>query len=1405
VEGLAIGLGVVLGIAFVVAPFVALAFAVGARKRIAKLEIEGEARKTELRYLYEMLEAQRDRTAPIAPAGAPPQPADATSEPAVAAAKSDAPRDTETTQKTTPVTEELTASARSGERTGQAATTEIPAARPAASEATATTQRADGGAGRREPPKPAAPPSPPKPAIPIEQRIATYFTRIGAGALLLGVLYFFKYAVDNEWIGKMGRVLIGVVAGVGFLAGAEIVRARTRPAYVQVLVGVGLACLYIATYASAALYQLIDVTLAFGASTIILLLGAALAWRHRGEAILILVLIAGFLNPVLLSTGQDRPLGLFSYLLLLTTITLFVSTKKRFQITLPLSIVGVAILFVGWYAKFFETFDHRGETWRGDLPPEQLVGAYHAFAPRIVPLAFVAIFCAQWLGVAFVLRRESALPKWIKPVAIAAMLLSHGGASALLYDRPPVLGAAMIALGLTAVFAMRALEATRFLMLPMLLAFLILAGLGAGTKQPEQLLVVALLGAWSGIYVAAFLKEASDRHRELSKADGIRAGIAILAFAAISAITLLSKDRFYAVSLVMTAASVALVIVSSRARILGMTLAGLLLTFVPLAVAAEQTSPSTNYVDYAYLGLAACWSLVFAAAALHEILKRKATGPNRLGSTGGTALPDRDPRSGWLPMIVMSLSGLLFLALALIGTSEEAPTLRALLTAACGARELAFATAIARSRSDARRYVTLLSAESLALFAPALAFGLSGATITVVWAILALIALFILADSKEPAWLVASALLVAVTLIRVFAFDVDGVVEQIAQFERTNGRSGALSVPTFFNPRAYALLGSGAALLAGAFVVARATKPPAIASQLLRAVAPVLAAIGYALLTFLAVTEVHNAIQELPPPPPMPLDSEEFQVFMQTVHQARAVQHNLFAMSTTVTLALTAMLLLSIGFAAKDAFHRYLGLAVFLGTVGKLVVWDVWNLPRIHQVVVLSVVGALLLGSGFLYARLKALFKGDIAAASALIVLALLPSSARAEDPKPPELKTPLYKSMSKLSGVDTPGDHALTVSLDLYRKSLAEALLDDVRIAGPDGGEVPYVIEDVAAKAKPHIVSGRIYDPGETAQGGFRALFELPDSREHCQVELSLDNPRAFMHRTRIETGDSPKDMQLVVDGALVYALSAERTRAENRVVRYPRSLARFVRVTLLPDSTSGKTRIEGAQFWCADPTTIAPTDRLPLQVTGTTQNAEQKTTEVELDAGDEGVPIDRIEIHTEAQEFVRRIEVLASSYKSAWPNAGAGVIFRIAGKQGGEETTIGLQPTRKRHFKLIIHNGDDAPIVIKSAEGLSKVRRILFRAREGGAHVLYTGDKTGSHPYYDLASILARRADLDPARADLGPFTDNPTFGKEHVSAALPKTERYRREIGIGLAGVLILLGLWAVRLMRGTKEKS
>ena len=93
-----------------------------------------------------------------------------------------------------------------------------------------------------------------KPAPRLESQFGlAVVNRIGAMTLAIGVIFFFKYAVDNQWIGEIGRVLLGISIGVLLVFSAELLNRREPRVFSQGLAGCGLATLYISVYPPSAI------------------------------------------------------------------------------------------------------------------------------------------------------------------------------------------------------------------------------------------------------------------------------------------------------------------------------------------------------------------------------------------------------------------------------------------------------------------------------------------------------------------------------------------------------------------------------------------------------------------------------------------------------------------------------------------------------------------------------------------------------------------------------------------------------------------------------------------------------------------------------------------------------------------------------------------------------------------------------------------------------------------------------------------------------------------------------------------------------------------------------------------------------------------------------------------------
>ncbi|MCP3986694.1 MAG: DUF2339 domain-containing protein, partial [bacterium] len=171
---------------------------------------------------------------------------------------------------------------------------------------------------------------------------------VGAVALGLAGLLFFKYSIEHELISPLMRVVLGTLAGLGCIVGSEWLRIRKYAHTAEGIAGAGVVILYAAFWAAHMLYDLIPMLVAFGLMALVTATCCMLAVRRDALIVAVLGLVGGFATPLLLSSGTDRPIGLFGYVLLLDLGLLAVGQKRRWPSLGVLSLLGTVLMQALW-------------------------------------------------------------------------------------------------------------------------------------------------------------------------------------------------------------------------------------------------------------------------------------------------------------------------------------------------------------------------------------------------------------------------------------------------------------------------------------------------------------------------------------------------------------------------------------------------------------------------------------------------------------------------------------------------------------------------------------------------------------------------------------------------------------------------------------------------------------------------------------------------------------------------------------------------------------------------------------------------------------------------------------------------------------------------------------------------
>ena len=243
---------------------------------------------------------------------------------------------------------------------------------------------------------PAAQPS--LPAINWEQFMgAKLFAWIGGLALFLGVAFFVKYSFEHNLIPPEVRVAIGFAVGLILVVGGLALKRKENVVTAQTLCATGTLILYAVTFACRSFYHFAFFGLVptFLLMTLITAVAFLLAVRLNANAVAILGMAGGFLTPILLSTRQDNPFGLFGYIALLDIGLLMVARRKEWSALPILGAIGTVLMQIGWVTQFFL----REQYFLGDK----------VFVPMAIFLGFELLFCSVLASTKHASKSEGAL------------------------------------------------------------------------------------------------------------------------------------------------------------------------------------------------------------------------------------------------------------------------------------------------------------------------------------------------------------------------------------------------------------------------------------------------------------------------------------------------------------------------------------------------------------------------------------------------------------------------------------------------------------------------------------------------------------------------------------------------------------------------------------------------------------------------------------------------------------------------------------------------------------------------------------------------------------------------------------------------------------------------------------
>jgi uncharacterized membrane protein len=195
--------------------------------------------------------------------------------------------------------------------------------------------------------------SPPAPSFDWEGLVgARLFPAVAGIAIVIAAIFFLRHSAQQGWLQPPVRVLIGIAVAIALLVVCELKAARKYSTLANALDAAAIAILFATFFAAHALWNLIPTLMTFALLAAVTAIAVLLSLRRESLFIAVLGLLGGFATPALLSTGENRPVPLFAYLVLLNVGLAWVAHKQAWPVLTVLTLILTTVYQWGWVHRF---------------------------------------------------------------------------------------------------------------------------------------------------------------------------------------------------------------------------------------------------------------------------------------------------------------------------------------------------------------------------------------------------------------------------------------------------------------------------------------------------------------------------------------------------------------------------------------------------------------------------------------------------------------------------------------------------------------------------------------------------------------------------------------------------------------------------------------------------------------------------------------------------------------------------------------------------------------------------------------------------------------------------------------------------------------------------------------------
>lgn len=166
--------------------------------------------------------------------------------------------------------------------------------------------------------------------------------KIGILALVIGMGFFVKYAIDNNWLNETGRTVLGLTVDCGLWVIAWFLRDRYR-SFASVLSGGGFAVCFVTVAIAYNFYHIFSATASFAIYVCLTAFMIFIALRFNRRELASVGFIGGFVAPFLCISDSGNFIMLFGYIAVLNVGMAIITVRRKW---LELAAIGCLLTWI---------------------------------------------------------------------------------------------------------------------------------------------------------------------------------------------------------------------------------------------------------------------------------------------------------------------------------------------------------------------------------------------------------------------------------------------------------------------------------------------------------------------------------------------------------------------------------------------------------------------------------------------------------------------------------------------------------------------------------------------------------------------------------------------------------------------------------------------------------------------------------------------------------------------------------------------------------------------------------------------------------------------------------------------------------------------------------------------------